>query len=366
MEKSGKVIRYLSCFTITLLLFSILPATALAGNGQGVGNGAENGKSWKVADSEGSNTEEGSYTEEDADSEPLQKKELIKQRVQEKKQLRTEIQNQKREYQDAKGSFIKLRNQIRAGQLDPNSDMAMNGTRLYLNSSICYMIAHLEGVQYNLDNSNGNGTDARAAALQERINQLKEEQEDIENAEDYEDFVIVVKSVSGVWNNAQKDAALGAGQTVSEKMDDFLDRSEALSDRFDDKIQELNETGVDTTGLEDNLTLYKELIEYSRDNHTIAVNIYDNESATAEDLDNANDYLRTALDNLNEANEIVKDIFNELKEYGIEPEEEQEKEQLQTQEQEQEQLQTQQQEQDQEMSGEEGQEKESDNEETES
>jgi hypothetical protein len=342
MEKSRKVIRYVSCFTVLLLLLSILPATTLAGNGQGVGNDAENGKSWKVANSDGSNPEEDADTEEeadedDSDSEPLRKKELIKQRVHDKKQLREEIQIQKREYQDAKGAFLRIRSQVRAGQLNPNSDMAMNGTRLYLNSSVCYMIAHLEGVQYNLENSNGNGTDARAAALQERINQLKEEQEYIENAEDYEDFVIVVKSVSGVWNNAQKEAALGAGQTVSERMDDFLDRSESLSDRLDDKIQKLNETGVDTTGLEDNLTLYKELIGYARDNHTAAVNIYENESATAEDLDNANDYLRTALDNVNEANEIVKDIFNELNEYEIEAEKEQEQEQLQTQEQEQEQ-----------------------------
>ncbi|HII02233.1 TPA: hypothetical protein HA351_11485 [Methanosarcinaceae archaeon] len=239
MEKSKKVIRYVSCFTVLLILLSILPATAFAGNDKAV-NGAENGKSWKVVNnSEDSNTEEDVDTEEEADdddsaSEPLNKKELIQQRVLEKKQFKEQIQTQKREYQDAKGAFLRIRNQIRAGEF---GESQREVTRAYLTSSIDYMIAHLENIIYNLEQSNSNSTEERIDAIEKQIDQLEEEKEDIENADNLEEFANSATSVRGVWNNAKKNASLEAGQTVSEKMEESLDKSESLSEVLRDRIQ---------------------------------------------------------------------------------------------------------------------------------
>ena len=244
--------------------------------------------------------------------------EQLRERTQEMEQqrelMREQLQICKSDYQDAKGDFLRIRDRIRTEQFgDPERET----TRLYLNASVCYMIAQLENVQYNLNNSNGSGKDARISGIENRIIQLKAEQENIENAEEIEDFAIVSKSVNGTWNNARKDAAFGAGQAVSERLDKSLDKSEALSDRLDDRVQQLNENGVDTTELEDKLILYNELTGYAREKHTEGNVIYQNEKATGEDLENANDLLRDSLDNVNEANQVLKDIFNELKQYGI-------------------------------------------------
>lgn len=228
--------------------------------------------------------------------------------------MREQLQICKSDYQDAKGDFLRIRDRIRTEQF---GDHERETTRLYLNASVCYMIAQLEYVQYNLNNSNGSGKDERIPGIENRIIQLKAEQENIEDAEDIEDFSIVAKSVHGTWNNARKDAAFGAGQTVSERLDKSIDKSEALSGRLDGRVHQLNENGVDTTELEDKLILYNGLIGYAREKHTEANVIYQNEKATEEDLDYANDLLHDSLDNVNEANQVLKDIFNELKQYGI-------------------------------------------------
>ncbi|WP_243684451.1 hypothetical protein [Methanosarcina barkeri] len=94
---------------------------------------------------------------------------------QEKNQLREELQVNKQEYNEAKGDFLKIRNLVRAGKLGPNSEEALNASKLYLNSSVNYMIAHLSSVKSNVAYSSGNGTDEKAIDVDEKIKLLEAE-----------------------------------------------------------------------------------------------------------------------------------------------------------------------------------------------
>jgi chromosome segregation ATPase len=237
---------------------------------------------------------------------------------QERKQLEEELQFHKQEYREAKEDFLKIRNRIQAEGLDPNSVEALNATKLYLNSSINYMIAHLSNVKSNMAYSNGNGTGEKIIAIDEKIKLLEAEKTNITNASSQEELVVVVRSVRGVWNNAEKTSLEGAGQTVSEKIGESLAKSENLSEKLEAKVDNLNKTGVDTSDLDAKLASYNSYISSAQDNKKAADAIYSGENVTKEDMKKANNCLRQSLSDMKKANNIVRQILNELKEYETE------------------------------------------------
>ncbi|MHC1754869.1 MAG: chromosome segregation ATPase [Methanosarcina sp.] len=336
--KKSRIVRYLAYVTFILILFCVLPGGSLATrdsseHGNGVQYTGEN-----ITDSEidiGSekdpenfkknNVEDANGTE-NSDSGNMQDQGGVLTRDQdrisayklERKQIQENLQLQKEEYREAKGDFLKVRNQIRAGKLDPNSEEAVNATRIYLNSSISYMVLHLENVKTNMQYSNGNGTEERIAAIDENIKLLEAEQAEVASASSQQEFVVAVRSVRGVWDNAQKISLTGAGQTVSQKIGEFLDKSGKLSEKLEADIESLNETGVNTAQLETRLVSYNLYIKAAHEKKEAADSIYEDENATRENLEVANNYLSEALNNVNKANQILRVIFDELKKYNLE------------------------------------------------
>ena len=176
------------------------------------------------------------------------------------------------------------------------------------------MIAHLEKIQYNLEQSNS--TEIRT--IEDRVSQLQKEKEAIESAEDLEDFTVAAKSVRGTWNNVQNSVDMETGKTASEKIDKCIDKSETFSNKLGNEIESLKATDVNTTALEAKLASYNALMDSAREKNDDAKDIYNKENATSTELQNANDYLQSALIDIKNANLIVKEIFGELEQYRIE------------------------------------------------
>ncbi|WP_440945000.1 hypothetical protein ACSAZL_12630 [Methanosarcina sp. T3] len=308
MEKLGKVIRYGSYLTVILIMFSILSPAALAKSGNGASKGADEVQSLDTVQTkikekvqERNQTENGTLA-----------REQLRDEIQERTQLKEQLKIQKNNYQTSKQNFLQIRAKLRSGNYDEED---LDTARTYLNSSIDYMIANLEKVRYNLDQSNGNGTEARIAAIDERIRQLEEEKEAIGNAADFEELAIAANSVRGTWNNAKNSTIAETGKTVSERIDLFLDKSEDIAGRLESEINAANETGAETVELEAKLADYNELMDSARENKEAAEEIFDKEDATQEELEEANEYLQDALEDIRDANEILKEIFSELELY---------------------------------------------------
>lgn len=325
--KTSKNFQFLAYLTIMLILLSIIPEVSFAAKDSSK-HGKDNQDKYMREDLRNSSNNEtgdtggtGNFT---ADKERLQNNFSIKDRnrtseqKQEKNQLREELQVNKQEYKEAKGEFLKIRNLVRAGKLDPNSKETLNATKLYLNSSINYMIAHLSNVKSNVAYSNGNGTDEKAIAVAEKIKLLEAEKAKIANASSQEELLVVIRSVSGVWNNAEKTSIESAGQTVSERIGEFIEKSENLSKQLRTEVDDLNETGVNTTDLDTKLTSYNFYIKSAKENKEAADAIYSGENVTRKDMEKANGYLRQSLSDINAANNIIRQILNELKEYETE------------------------------------------------
>jgi hypothetical protein len=235
-----------------------------------------------------------------------------------RQKINEELQFQKKEYQNAKKDFLKVRNKIRAEELDPNSNESLNATKLYINSSINYMIAHLSNVKSNIEYSNSNGTEHTIVAIDEKIQLFEAKKIEVANASSQKDLAVTVKSLRESWDSAQKISLSGAGQIVSGKIGEFLEKSEALSNTLETKIGNLKEAGVDVSDLRIKLTSYISYIKSAQEKKSDADSIYEDENVTREDVEVANNYLRQSLNDINKANKLLKEIFEELKKYEIE------------------------------------------------
>lgn len=325
--KISKNFQFLAYLTIMLILLSIIPEVSFAAKDSSE-HGKGNQDKYMREDARNSSNNEtddtGDAGDPEADKERLQNNSSVKDRdrtlehKQEKKQLREELQVNKQEYNEAKGDFLKIRNLVRAGKLGPNSEEALNATKLYLNSSVNYMIAHLSNVKSNVAYSSGNGTDEKTIDVDEKIKLLEVEKAEIANASSQEELLVVIRSVRGVWNNAEKTNLESAGRTVSEKIGEFIEKFENFSEILGTKVDNLNETGVNTTDLDNKLASYKFYINSVKENKEAADGIYSGENVTRTDMEKANGYLRQSLRDIDTANDIIRQILNELKEYETE------------------------------------------------
>lgn len=179
------------------------------------------------------------------------------------------------------------------------------------------MISHLEKVQLNLKQSNGNDTEIRIATIEDRISQLRKEKEAVESAKDLEDFTVAAKSLRGTWNNVKNSVDMETGKTTSEKMDKLVAKSEIFSSKLGKEIESLKASGVNTTALETKLASYNALMDSASEKNDVARKIYRNRNATSAELQKANGSLQSALIDIKNANLILKEIFSELEQYRI-------------------------------------------------
>lgn len=333
--KKLHIVRYLAYIIFILIIFSILAGEAFAagpfsedGNGNQYANkniiDIENYE--KDSSNNTNNTNDTSNTSgiessssylKDENRNQTQNRDRYSAYRQQRKQIREDLQLQKNEYREAKEDFLKVKNQIQAGKLNPGSEEAISATKLYLDSSISYMIAHLKNVKTNMQYSNGSGVEEKIASIDESIKLLEAERAEVAEASNQKELVAAVRSVHAIWTDAQKTSLAGSGQIVSQRIGEFLGKSENLSEELEVEIQRLNETGVYTANLQTRLASYKLYIKAAQEKKAAADTIYGNESATQKDLEVANNYLREALNNVNKANQILKVIFDELKEHGF-------------------------------------------------
>ena len=325
--KKSRIVQDLACFTIILTLLSLLvPGCSLAArNSYDHGNGSQNQymhENILVSYNETNNVDESSSSESDMKQEQknlsTENRSEVSEYKQERKQFENELQLHKQEYNEAKENFLKIRDRIRAKELDPNSEEAVNATKSYLNSSINYMIAHLSNVESNMEYSNGNETNEKVTVIDEKIRLLEVEKLNVANASSQGELLVVVRSVRGIWNDAEKISLSSAGQTVSEKIGEFLEKSESLSERLGVEIKDLKETGIDTSELEIKLASYISYIKSAQEKKVMADSLYSGENVTREDMRTANNYLRQSLNEISKANKLLREIFVKLKNYETE------------------------------------------------
>jgi len=211
------------------------------------------------------------------------------------------------DYADAKKDFQDVKIKINNKKTSADSEEAAEATCAYITHTIDYMITHLETVQENAENGDSDTIDGY-------IEQLQQQQVNVESAQTRQEFAEIAKEVRSIWNDAEKDAKYFAGQSVNERLNNFLTKSEGISLRLEGEINRLKAEGEDTGELEEMLAEYNELIEEAKQNQERAGETFQNRNGQSDDAVNeANQHMRQATNNIQDANNVLKDMFDELK-----------------------------------------------------
>lgn len=322
--KKLRMVQYLAYFTIVIISISIFSGNTLAAKGSS--DSEDENQNQMRENSRGSYTSENEIERGSNSSEFDSKKSREELRIdsqktiseREEEKIKEDLKLQKEEYQKAKEDFIKTRNSIKTGKLDINSEEALDATKSYLDSSISYMIAHLSSVKNNIEHSNGKGTYEKIEAIDEKIKLLEDKRAELAATSSQDELLVVVRSVREIWGDAQKISLAGSGEIVSERVGEFLEKSENLSEKLEIDIENLNKTGIDTSDLETKLTSYNSYIRSAEDKREKADSIYSDENVTQENMKIANNYLRQSISDINRANKMLKEIFGELKKHEVE------------------------------------------------
>ena len=217
------------------------------------------------------------------------------------------MENARNEYADSKKVFQDLKIKVNNGKISADSDDAINATRAYVNNSIQVMIRHLETIKENTGDSDKSIIDGY-------IEQLNLQQEKIESAQTRQEFAEAAKEVRKIWNDAQKRAKYIAGKTVDNRLNNYLVKSDAIALRIESEIKRISEAGENVEELEEMLAKYNELIGQAKENQELARETIRNRNGDDEgSIDDANRYMREATRNIQEANKVLKELFDELK-----------------------------------------------------
>ncbi len=323
----SKAMKMLAYLAVVLMLFSVLPAGALAAEDD---DGSITTSVVNVAsdDADQNMTRDQIRVRINATNDAPRLEENVRNKVITASQIKANAQDTASQYRSAKERIVTVRNDYADAKKDfqdlkikinnkkvaADSEEASEATRAYMTRTMEYMITHLETVKENAENTGGDSTDEVSETIEGYIEQLQQQQANVEFAQTRQEFAEAAKEVRNIWNDAQKSAKYFAGQSVNERLNNVLAKSEGLSLRLEGEINRLKAEGENTEELEEMLAEYNELIEEAKLNHerareTIQTRNGQNDDAVSE----ADQHMRQATKNIQDANGVLKDMFDELK-----------------------------------------------------
>ncbi|MBW6470694.1 MAG: hypothetical protein K0A90_05670 [Methanosarcinaceae archaeon] len=313
-----KIMKMFAYLAIVLMIVSILPAGAFAaGNDEDMaprGAGASNDDADKNMTRNQIRDRVNPTDDAPRNEVAKQTRGAIQSDVAEYRSAKERIVTVRNDYSDAKKDFQDIRIKINNKKVSADSDEVVEATRNYMNQTIEYMITHLETVKENVDNADGDNADEISETIDGYIEQLQQQQEKLETASTRQEFAEIAKEVRSIWKDAEKRAKYFAGKSVDRRLDNYLAKSDALALRIGVEINRLNESGEDVGDLEEMLAEYNGLIEEAKWNQELARETIRNRNGDDDDaVDDANKYMREATKNIQDANRVLKEIFDELK-----------------------------------------------------
>jgi hypothetical protein len=297
MKKAGlNIFTYL---TIAVMLMSILSVGALAASDNGMnGNGEASDNSddsASVADDDNDDDDASGIQQQDRDRDMVHADEDAL-RNQSQNKTRDKVQQAKDarvNYMQAKDDFAK----IKANNKALDSEEALQVTKNYLNASIDYMTGLIE---------NNENIDAKY------IDELNEEKAQLEEASTRKELAESARDINKIWKEARKEQVQTATQNINNRMGSMLQTSNSVAVRLENEIQRMKNNGEDVEDIEEMLAEYKGLIAKADGNYEQARNNFrEGDAEYGETLR----YMNDAGQNVNQANLVLKNMIQEIKEY---------------------------------------------------
>ncbi|UGV39858.1 hypothetical protein J7W08_06915 [Methanococcoides orientis] len=249
-----------------LMVVSLLPMAALADNGNGFENAPGQMKKNATGETVG-----------------VQDQDRLRTNYQEAKN----IQAAKNDYNKMTSEFQMIKRQQARGNL--TTEEMVNESKIYLNSTIDYMIIRLENIK-----DEGGYSDEVNDTIDDYISQFDDIKEDVGDAETRKDLSDALKDIRKLWKDAIKDIRQSTRERVGDGLETYLEKSDDVSESLQDEIDQV-EDEEQAAELQELLDEYNRLIAEAK-----AL------------LEEGN--LEDAIDKTKEANEVLREILDEMKE----------------------------------------------------
>ncbi|ABE52014.1 hypothetical protein [Methanococcoides burtonii] len=267
-----------------LMIFSLLPATALAANHGDNGVG--------VMDTDRIRLQE--HKDENITPELIQEMEMKNNRA------RSKVQLSKAGYEELRGNFQNAKALQAKGQL--NTTEALDAAKEYLTGTIEYMVTRLETIK-----EDGSYSEDVNATIDTYINRLEAQKDDVAAADTRKDLSETTRDIRKIWSDAQKDLNKMRAQKINSGLVNYLEKTDGVSERLQNEINSLTEEGEDTEELQEMLDDYNALIEEAKQTHESAREAYQNGD------EDAGEQLRKSISMTNEANIKLRALIQEMK-----------------------------------------------------
>ena len=182
----------------------------------------------------------------------------------------------------------------------------------HLLQTIDRMIGRLEVVQEQIEAAEENDDAPEGASdnIDRYILRLEGKKLEVESADTGADIVSAAKDIRGEWQEIRREILRHTRYMIVARIGNYVEKSERLSDKLDTQIDALDDQGVDTTSLKDKLDRFDDKIDCVETNYLLARDgIGDGDSADVRQS------VREANVCIKDANQILREIFRELREY---------------------------------------------------
>ncbi|WP_135607210.1 hypothetical protein [Methanococcoides methylutens] len=215
-------------------------------------------------------------------------------------QKRTNIQDAKNDYNKMTSEFQMIKDKQARGQL--TSEEMFDESKDYLNGTIDYMIIRLDDLKESGDYSQEvNDT------IDDHIAELEEIRVDVKDAETRNDLSDASKDIRNVWKDAIKDIKNSSAINVNNGLQNYLAKTNRVSERLQNEINRMEQNGQDTDELQKMLDDYNALIQQANEEQERARIAYQNGDPEARE------YLGECVQTTNEANNVLRELLQEMK-----------------------------------------------------
>lgn len=230
------------------------------------------------------------------------------------RRLEVEYRNVTDSHLDSTQKLQVARNAYKGAKTSENRRKLEKAAQTHLLRTTDRMIKRLEVVQARIeaDERRGFAPEGASENIDRYMLRLEGKGSEIRSADTAADIVSCARSIEREWKAARVELMRYTRHMIVMRIEQFLDKAETLSGRLDGMIDDLEDQGVDTANLRENLRKYDTTIECVRENHELAKTAMD-----ALDRDEMRQYVHEANVCVREANQILKDIFRELRGYRM-------------------------------------------------
>ncbi len=225
-------------------------------------------------------------------------------------------ENTKKKFEEAKDTFEKASKQLRDRKDNKSvEDLKLKG-KDYILRSIERAESHLEVLKDRLESSENKGNlpfDA-IKLIDSHISQLEALKTRVQQANTIQELRDAHKELKDIVNRINLETRYSMGIILNHRIDNFITKSDNVTVRLENAIEELKAQGNDTKKLEDDLADFKNEMKKAKESQNKTLEFFADHKGFASD-GNVTDE-RDAKAFLKEANDLQRQTIKNLKEAG--------------------------------------------------